>query len=126
MIRGKGRVFFGRYQLHGILVFGGSVELMVYKDFDPVWDVYLAGSQGDFIQCDPPLSKHEFLRCLRNECGAVFHGSNNPDIIILEPRTATGTGPNQALGAVYATADPSNATVVSHANYSGISLERCS
>ena len=88
---------------------------MADKDFDRVWDVHRAGSRGDFIQCDPPLSKHEFLRYLRDERGAVFHGSNNPDIIIFEPRTATGTGPNQALGAVYATADPSNATFVSYA-----------
>ncbi|MBT7589132.1 MAG: hypothetical protein HN558_26775 [Gemmatimonadetes bacterium] len=99
---------------------------MADKDFDRVWDVHRAGSRGDFIQCDPPLSKHEFLRYLRDERGAVFHGSNNPDIIIFEPRIATGTGPNQALGAVYATADPSNATFVSYANYAGISLERCS
>ena len=99
---------------------------MADKNFDRVWDVYLAGSQGDFIQYDPPLSKHEFLWYLCDERVAVFHGSNNPDIIILEPRIATGTGPNQALGAVYAMAGPSNATFVSYANYSGISLERCS
>jgi hypothetical protein len=99
---------------------------MADKDFDRVWAVYLAGNQSDFIQFDPPLFKHEFLRYLRGERGAVFHGSNNPDIIIFEPRTATGTGPSQALGAVYATADPSNATFVSYANYAGISLEICS
>ena len=78
---------------------------MADKDFDRVWAVYLAGNQSDFIQFDPPLFKHEFLRYLRGERGAVFHGSNNPDIIIFEPRTAT---------------------FVSYANYAGISLEICS
>ncbi len=74
---------------------------MAHKDFDRFGDVHLARSQGDFIQCDLPRPKHEFLRYLRDERGAVLHRSNNPDIIILEPRAATGTGLNQTLGAVY-------------------------
>ncbi len=51
---------------------------MVHKDFDRFGDVHLARSQGDFIQCDRPRSKHEFLRYLRDERGAVLHGSNKP------------------------------------------------
>lgn len=81
------------------------------------------------ISYDYDLSypKCEFLAYLRREHDAVFHGSNDAEIEVLEPHQASGTGPNQDLLAVYATEDPTNATFIaildrSHLTYWDVSL----
>jgi hypothetical protein len=78
------------------------------EEFGRLWEAHLAFGEGGLVDYALPHAKHEFLRFLRDGHGAVFHGSKNAEIDILEPHLATGTGKDQALLAIYATADPVN------------------
>ena len=67
------------------------------ETFDCLWNLFLNTSEGDFIKYDCDYLKHEFLQYLVDHRVAVLHGTQNREIGVLEPRKATGTGPNQAL-----------------------------
>ena len=80
--------------------------------FNQLWTHFLESSKGDFLEYNSTYSKYDFLRYLVDHKEVVLHGSPNFDIEVLEPRQATGTGPNQNLMAVYATTDAANAIFV--------------
>lgn len=80
--------------------------------FNQLWTHFLESSKGDFLDYNCTYSKYDFLRYLVDHKEVVLHGSPNFDIEVLEPRQATGTGPNQNLMAVYATTDAANAIFV--------------
>lgn len=89
--------------------------------FCHLWTHFLDSSKGSFIEYDCSYSKYEFLRYLVDHREVVLHGSPNFKIEILEPRQATGTGPNQNLTAVYATTDAANAIFVAILDRTNIS-----
>lgn len=80
--------------------------------FDQLWTQFLESSKGGFIEYNCRYAKCEFLNYLVDHKEVVLHGSPNFNLEVLEPRKASGTGPNQNLTAVYATTDAANAIFV--------------
>ncbi|NJM41637.1 MAG: hypothetical protein HC853_13195 [Anaerolineae bacterium] len=79
----------------------------------PKWDdktvrafeqAYRATKQGEVVQLDPSLHKHEFLRYLVAHHPVLLHGSNHADIDELTPRSQTDFDDNP-VNAVFATGD---------------------
>jgi hypothetical protein len=95
--------------------------------FDHVFERAVAGGQGSTVRYDRDHPKHQFLRYLVEHRSVLLHGSNRPDIEVLEPALQTDYS-GQQMCAVFASGDgiwPLFFAVVDHAKYRGSLRNGC-
>ena len=79
-----------------------DMTLEKQRAFEDLWQ---ARSKGDSIDYSPPYPKWQFLTYLCDTKELVLHGSQNPDIEIVEPRQAKDVRAYSNQRAIYATTD---------------------
>jgi hypothetical protein len=94
--------------------------------FDRIFEGAVAGP-GSTVEYDRDYPKHQFLHYLVEHRSVLLHGSNKPDIEVLEPALQTDYSGRQ-IRAVFASGDgiwPLFFAVVDHATYRGSLRNGC-